>query len=148
MLSPPNDTVITIITPAYHGYWESTGCASQRVLEIDIVTAVLASLPSSRTPTILLGQSLGCRVLVSGLAALQCKPKPPVAAILRTYHSHRSTRCWRRYPQQWQPYRYLVVFLCNRWDFLGSLRTGNILSHHDVLNVPQLSGVNSRWTPA
>jgi hypothetical protein len=80
MLFQPKDTAIRIIAHAYCGYWKSPGRASQRGLEIDIA-AVLVSLPSSCTSTILWGQSLGYTVPISGLAEHQRKPNPTVAAI-------------------------------------------------------------------
>jgi fermentation-respiration switch protein FrsA (DUF1100 family) len=112
-----------MLIPSYRGYWTSTGRPSQRGIERDL-TAIFAHLHKefggSDKEIVLWGQSIGCGILMAGLA------KYPLdnlkAIVLETPFVSIREMLVALYPQKWLPYRYLGWALWNRWELVEALQ--------------------------
>ncbi|KAF8244438.1 alpha/beta-hydrolase [Wilcoxina mikolae CBS 423.85] len=111
---------ITILVPSYRGYWTSTGRPSQSCIERDLV-AIFSHISRCypEAETVFWGQSIGCGILMTGFSQ---NPLPNVVGmVLETPFVSVREMLVALYPQKWLPYRYLGVFLWNRWELVREM---------------------------
>ncbi|KAF8544405.1 hypothetical protein BDD12DRAFT_816216 [Trichophaea hybrida] len=122
ILSSLSDSPVTItmLVPSYRGYWTSTGRPSQRGIEKDL-SAIFSHISycHPEAEIVFWGQSIGCGILMTGL--LQNPLPNVVGLVLETPFVSVREMLVALYPQKWLPYRYLGVFLWNRWELVREM---------------------------
>lgn len=113
----------TFLYPCYRGFWKSTGSPTYAAIGNDTVEYlehVLEAYPDA-TRIVLWGQSIGCPILLHGLAGTPSLKT--VDLILETPFTSTMDMIPALWPERWLPYHYLGPFLVSRWDGVRALGT-------------------------